>query len=111
MNGDGVEEFAFGGAERAGGDSINVYEPDGPRVWQNFDTVEAQQIAFGDFRPDLPGLEVAGLDRVDRSANGKDAVFLIDSAAAPCGRRTVPPPAAGAPRSSRCTTGPATTPT
>ena len=78
LNGDGIEEIAFGGAGK-GGDSINVYEPNGTRLWQNFDAVEAQQIAFGDFRPDLPGLEVAGLDRVDRSTNGKDAMFVIDA--------------------------------
>jgi hypothetical protein len=79
INGDGTEEIGFGGAGQ-GGDSINVYEPDGTRLWQNFDAVEAQQIAFGDFRPDLPGLEIAGLDRVDRSANGRDALFVVDSA-------------------------------
>jgi hypothetical protein len=61
----------------SGGDT-NVYRPDGTKVF-SLDTVEAQNLVIGDFRPDLPGLEIAGLDRVNRTANGKDALFIASS--------------------------------
>ena len=80
VDGDGREDIAFGGAG-LGGDSTNVYRSDGTLLWRNFDAVEAQQIGFGDFRPDLPGLETVGLDRVDRTtATGKDSIYLVSSA-------------------------------
>ena len=79
VNGHGVEDIAFGGAGLGGG-STNVYRSDGALLYSNPDAVEAQQVAFGDFRPDLPGLELAGLDRVDRTATtGKDALYLVGS--------------------------------
>ena len=80
IDGDGVEDIVYGGAGK-GGDSTQAYRPDGALLWQNTDAVEAQQVGLGDFRPDLPGLEVAGLDRVDRTdTTGKDALFLLDAA-------------------------------
>ena len=80
LDSDGTEDIVFGGAGK-GGDSTQAYHWDGTRLWENTDAVEAQQVALGDFRPELPGLEVAGLDRVDRTAaTGKDALFLLDSA-------------------------------
>jgi F5/8 type C domain len=80
IDGDGVEDIVFGGAGK-GGDSTQAYRPDGSLLWENTDAVEAQQVGLGDFRPDLPGLETAGLDRVDRTdTTGKDALFLLDAA-------------------------------
>ncbi|MEV6345642.1 hypothetical protein [Actinoplanes sp. NPDC051851] len=82
IDGDGAEEIVYGGAG-LGGDSTKAYRADGSLLWQNTDAVEAQQVGLGDFRPDLPGLEVAGLDRVDRtSTTGKDALYLVSSSGA-----------------------------
>ncbi len=79
INGDGREDVLFGGAG-LGGDSTNVYHSNGNLLWRNLDAVEAQQVGLGDFRPDLPGIEVAGLDRVDRTAaNGKDSNYVVSS--------------------------------
>lgn len=79
IDGDGGEDIVFGGAG-LGGDSTNAYRSDGTLLWRNVDAVEAQQIGLGDFRPDLPGLEVAGLDRVDRTATtGKDSLYLVSA--------------------------------
>ncbi|MDQ7906245.1 discoidin domain-containing protein [Phytohabitans sp. ZYX-F-186] len=79
IDGDGSEDIVFGGAG-LGGDSTNAYRSDGTLLWQNLDAVEAQQVGLGDFRPDLPGLEVAGLDRVDRTATtGKDSLYLVSA--------------------------------
>jgi hypothetical protein len=80
IDGDGREDIGFGGAGLGGG-STNVYHADGSELYSNPDAVEAQQIAFGDFRPDLPGLELAGLDRLDRSpGTAKDGLYVLDSA-------------------------------
>lgn len=82
VDGDGVEDIALGGAGLGGG-STNVYRADGTPLYSNPDAVEAQQVALGDFRPDLPGLELAGLDRVDRTATtGKDGLYVVSSAGA-----------------------------
>lgn len=79
IDGDGRDDIVFGGAG-LGGDSTNAYRSDGTLLWRNLDAVEAQQVGLGDFRPDLPGLEVAGLDRVDRTATtGKDSLYLVSS--------------------------------
>jgi hypothetical protein len=79
IDGDGREDVVFGGAG-LGGDSTNAYRSDGTVLWQNLDAVEAQQVGLGDFRPDLPGPELAGLDRVDRTATtGKDSLYLVSS--------------------------------
>jgi hypothetical protein len=79
IDGDGTEDVVFGGAGK-GGDSTKAYRPDGSLLWENTDAVEAQQVGMGDFRPDLPGLEIAGLDRVDRTATtGKDALYLVSA--------------------------------
>ncbi len=55
-----------------------AFDASGTLLWR-VDTVEAQNVVIGDFRPELPGLEVAGLDRVMRGANGTDAVFITSS--------------------------------
>jgi len=79
IDGDGHEDIVFGGAG-LGGDSTNTYHSDGSLLWRNLDAVEAQQVGLGDFRPDLPGLEVAGLDRVDRTpTNAQDSLYLVSS--------------------------------
>ncbi len=79
IDGNGAEDIVLGGAG-LGGDSTNAYRFDGNVLWRNLDAVEAQQVGLGDFRPDLPGLEVAGLDRVNRTTeNGKDALYLVSA--------------------------------
>ncbi len=79
IDGDGAEDLVLGGAG-LGGDSTNAYRSTGNLLWRNLDAVEAQQVGLGDFRPDLPGLEVAGLDRVNRTAEaGKDALYLVSA--------------------------------
>jgi len=55
-----------------------AFDATGTLLWR-VDTVEAQNVVIGDFRPELPGLEVAGLDRVLRGANGTDALFIISA--------------------------------
>jgi hypothetical protein len=80
IDSDGVEDIVLGGAG-LGGDSTNAYRADGSLLWRNEDAVEAQQVGLGDFRPDRPGLETVGLDRVDRTATtGKDSIYLVDAA-------------------------------
>lgn len=62
-----------------GGGNTLGYQADGTRLF-TVDTVEAQNLAPGEFRADSPGLEVAGLDRVDRTAaNGYDNLFLLSA--------------------------------
>ncbi len=50
------------------------------RLLFRVDTEEAQNIIVGDFRPDLPGREIGGLDRVLRGVNGIDGMFMISAA-------------------------------
>ncbi|HYN94581.1 MAG TPA: discoidin domain-containing protein [Pilimelia sp.] len=79
IDGDGREDIIFGGAG-LGGDSTNAYRSDGSLLWRNLDAVEAQQVGLGDFRPDLPGLETAGLDRVNRTpVNAQDSLYLVSA--------------------------------
>jgi outer membrane protein assembly factor BamB len=61
-----------------GAGDVFAFDTKGTLLWRA-DTAEAQNLVVGDFRPDLPGLEIGGLDRVQRGANGTDAVFLISS--------------------------------
>ncbi len=42
----------------------------GTQLWQDTHTTEAQQEGIGDYRPDLPGLEVVLLDRLRTAAEG-----------------------------------------
>ena len=46
------------------------------------DTDEAQNIVVGDFRPDLPGLEIGGLDRGTREGEDSDGIFMVSSTGA-----------------------------
>ena len=74
VDGDGRTDIVLGGAD------TRAYTADGREIWRNSDTIESQQIGIGDFRPDLPGREVAGLDRVDRTPEtGRDAIFLLSA--------------------------------
>lgn len=73
VNGDGAPELVIGG------DDVTCYSNDGKLLWRFTDTVESQNVAIGNLRPLLPGLEICGLDRIDRSANGLDGIFIISS--------------------------------
>jgi outer membrane protein assembly factor BamB len=78
VNGDGLPELVIGG-------SVTVmYDPSGKELWRHEGSVESQHIALGRFRSDLPGMQIAGLDRLVREDDGKglkgkDALFLLDS--------------------------------
>mgnify|MGYP000913338708 CR=1 FL=1 len=61
-----------------GGQDTTAYNWKGELLWRYTGTIESQNIALGNFRPDLPGTEVGGLDRIDRSENGVDGMFLIN---------------------------------
>ena len=75
-----------GGKQIVIGGSVTVmYDPDGAELWRHSGSVESQHISLGKFRSDLPGLQIAGLDRIIRgdkdnnfSESGKDALFLLD---------------------------------
>ncbi|PRX96134.1 discoidin domain-containing protein [Allonocardiopsis opalescens] len=73
VDGDGAPDITLGGAETV------VHDSSGREIWRNNETVESQNIILGDFRTDLDGLEALGLDRIDRTENGYDGLFLIDS--------------------------------
>lgn len=78
VNGDGAPELVVGG-------SVTVmYDAGGRELWRYAGSVESQHVALGRFRPELPGLQIAGLDRMVREDDGKglkgrDALFLLDS--------------------------------
>ncbi|MFC6018566.1 discoidin domain-containing protein [Plantactinospora solaniradicis] len=62
-----------------GGDAAVAHDGrTGAEIWRNGDIVETQNIMTGDYLPERPGLESLGLDRIDRSANGYDGLFLLD---------------------------------
>ncbi|MFK7693292.1 FG-GAP-like repeat-containing protein [Paenibacillus sp. HJGM_3] len=77
VNGDGEPELVIGG-------SVTVmYDRHGNELWRYTGSVESQHVALGRFRDDLPGLQIAGLDRLVREDDGKgrkgkDALFLLD---------------------------------
>jgi len=77
VNGDGTNELVIGG-------SVTVmYAPDGRELWRYAGSIESQHVALGKFRSDVPGLQIAGLDRIERGdtgvpTRGKDAMFLLD---------------------------------
>lgn len=62
-----------------GGDDITAWTHDGRLLWRFSDTVESQNVAIGNLRPEKEGLEICGLDRIDRSENGKDGIFIVSS--------------------------------
>lgn len=73
INGDGKPELVVGG------DDFTAYTNDGRLLWRFTDTVESQNVAIGNLRPELFGLEICGLDRIDRSENGLDGIFIVSS--------------------------------
>jgi hypothetical protein len=64
------------------GDYAAAFEwESGRRIWQNDNTIEVQQGGMGDYRKDIPGLEVVLLDRLRTQALGlKSNNFLFDRA-------------------------------
>ena len=73
INNDGKYEIILGGSDTF------CYTFEGELLWQNTDTVEPQQILVGEYRIDYPGMEIAGLDRINRGNPGKDGMFLFSS--------------------------------
>lgn len=73
INRDGKPEVVVGG------DDITAWTNDGRLLWRFDDTVESQNVAIGDLRPELPGLEICGLDRIDRGDPGLDGIFIVSS--------------------------------
>ena len=59
-------------------------DADGKEIWRYDGSIESQHIALGKFCPELPRLQVAGLDRIRRGDgykgqwDGKDGMFLLD---------------------------------
>lgn len=86
INADGRPEVVVGG------DDITAWTNDGRLLWRFTDTVESQNVAIGNLRPELAGLEICGLDRIDRGAPGLDGIFIVSSEGKALykERRTVP---------------------
>jgi len=78
VNGDGKPEMCVGGSVTC------LYDADGNELWRYDGSIESQHVALGKFLPDQPGLQVAGLDRIQRGDghkgqwDGKDGMFLLD---------------------------------
>lgn len=78
VNGDGNPEIVVGGSVTC------LYDTEGKELWRYDGSVESQHVALGKFCPELPGLQVAGLDRIQRGDgykgqwDGKDGMFLLD---------------------------------
>ncbi len=78
VNGDGKPEWVIGGSVTC------MYDRDGKELWRYEGSIEAQHVALGKFCKDLPGLQIAGLDRIRRGDgykdqwDGKDGMFLLD---------------------------------
>ncbi len=78
VNGDGKVEIAVGGSV------TTLYSAEGEELWRYDGSIESQHIALGKFLPDEKGLQVAGLDRIQRGDgykgqwDGKDGMFLLD---------------------------------
>ncbi|NLK75859.1 MAG: hypothetical protein GX288_11315 [Clostridiales bacterium] len=78
VNGDGKLEITVGGSVTC------LYDAMGNELWRYEGSIEAQHIALGKFLKDEPGLQIAGLDRIQRGDgykgqwDGKDGMFLLD---------------------------------
>ena len=65
------------GYATCGGNELVLVSEDGEVRWSQ-DVRHAQHLITGDFRTDIPGLELAGLDRGNnRSASGEDYILLL----------------------------------
>lgn len=73
INSDGKPEVV------TGGDDITAYSADGKLLWRFEDTTESQNVAIANLRPELEGLEICGLDRIDRGKQGLDGIFILSS--------------------------------
>ncbi len=79
INGDGKKEICVGGSVTC------LYDAEGNELWRYEDSIESQHIAPGRFIDEGKGLQVAGLDRIQRGDgykgqwDGKDGMFLISS--------------------------------
>ncbi|MBO0993417.1 hypothetical protein [Bacillus sp. SD088] len=63
-----------------GGSVTVMYDHYGTELWRYEGSIESQHVSLGKFRDDLPGLQIAGLDRIVRgNDNGKDGLFLLDA--------------------------------
>ncbi len=77
-----VDENASNGKEIVIGGSVTVmYNGAGEELWRYEGSVESQHIALGKFRPDLPGLQVAGLDRIVRGDMDDESMAADDAVA------------------------------
>jgi len=82
-----VDGNASNGEEIVIGGSVTVmYNRLGQELWRYSGSIESQHIALGKFRDDKPGLQIAGLDRIERgdtgealTESGKDGLFLLDA--------------------------------
>lgn len=78
VNADGKPEIVVGGSVTC------LYDADGNELWRYDGSIESQHVALGKFCPELPGLQVAGLDRIQRGDgykgqwSGRDGMFLLD---------------------------------
>ncbi|MDO3411873.1 FG-GAP-like repeat-containing protein [Saccharibacillus sp. CPCC 101409] len=79
VDGSGEERIVIGGSVTVMLDRL------GAELWRYDGSIESQHVSLGRFRDDMPGLQVAGLDRIVRgdtdgswSESGRDAIFLLD---------------------------------
>jgi hypothetical protein len=78
VNGDGKPELVVGGSVTC------LYSMEGEELWRYEGSIESQHLALGRFVSGLPGLQIAGLDRIRRGDgykgqwDGKDGMFLLD---------------------------------
>ncbi|MFC4403465.1 hypothetical protein [Gracilibacillus xinjiangensis] len=64
-----------------GGSVTVLYDWEGKELWRYNGSIESQHVCLGKFRDDLPGLQIAGLDRIIRGSiysDGQDGIFLLD---------------------------------
>lgn len=79
VNNDGKYEMLVGGSVTC------LYDRDGKELWRYVGSIESQHVCPGHFVKGASGLQIAGLDRIQRGDgykgqwDGKDGIFLIDS--------------------------------
>lgn len=67
-----------------GGSVTVMYDRDGKELWRYEGSIESQHIALGRFMSEEPGLQIAGLDRIERGdtrenvkLTGQDGMFML----------------------------------